>query len=370
MMELNLKIKANLRLRAFYMFFVISTAQIGIGILGLPKYIFLDAKQDSWISVLIAMAYMLLVIATMLYILKQYENADIFSIQVDLFGKWIGKALGTLYILFLISGLAIALKTYIQVIQLFIYPMIPSYIMGIILLILVVYTVLGGIRIVVGVCFLFFFLSLWLLLLLFNPIMSMDMTHFQPVFNTPLVDLLKGAKSTSLSLLGLEILFIIYPFIENKDKINKPVYLGAIFTALIILLLTVISIGYFIPLDFDKTDWSVLFFKCFFFTFIESFDYIVVVEWLMIVIPTMTLYMWAITYGIKRLYAVSQKKTLYIISFVLLIITSTIKYDFLIEKTSTIMSNIGFWVVFVYPFFLLPIVMIKKRLRKKGVTKQ
>src|SRR5690625_2524583 len=180
MMELNLKIKANLRLRAFYMFFVISTAQIGVGILGLPKYIFLDAKQDSWISVLIAMAYMLLVIATMLYILKHYENADIFSIQVDLFGKWSGIALGSLYILILIGGSAIALDTYILVIQIFIYPVIPSYIMGVILLSLVVYAVLGGIRIVVGACYLFFFLSLWLLLLLFNPIMNMDMTHFQP----------------------------------------------------------------------------------------------------------------------------------------------------------------------------------------------
>src|SRR5690625_2002039 len=188
MMELNLRVEKNLRLRAFYMFFVISTAQIGVGILGLPKYIFDEAKQDAWISVLLALAYMILVIAAMLYILKQYENADIFSIQVDLFGKWIGKTLGTLYILFLISGLAIALKTYIQVIQLFIYPMIPSYIMGIILIILVVYTVLGGIRIVVGVCFLFFFLSLILLLLLFIPIRSMAMTNVQPVLSTSLVN--------------------------------------------------------------------------------------------------------------------------------------------------------------------------------------
>src|SRR5690625_7512373 len=117
---------------------------------------------------------MIYVIAVILIIIKQYENADIFSIQVDLFGKWIGKTLGTLYILFLISGLAIALKTYIQVIQIFIYPMIPTYIMGIILLSLVVYAVLGGIRIVVGACFLFFFLSLWLLLLLFNPFRSVE----------------------------------------------------------------------------------------------------------------------------------------------------------------------------------------------------
>src|SRR5690625_4617787 len=139
-MELNLKVKANLRLRAFYMFFIISTAQIGVGILGLPKYIFLDAKQDSWISILIAMAFMALVITAMLYILKQYENADIFSIQVDLFGKWIGKTLGTLYILFLISGLAIALKTYIQVNKIFIYPQIPYYFIRLLLLILVLYT--------------------------------------------------------------------------------------------------------------------------------------------------------------------------------------------------------------------------------------
>src|SRR5690625_7512365 len=78
---------------------------------------------------------MIYVIAVILIIIKQYENADIFSIQVDLFGKWIGKTLGTLYIIFLISGLAIALKTYIQIIQIFIYPQIPSYIMGLLLLI-------------------------------------------------------------------------------------------------------------------------------------------------------------------------------------------------------------------------------------------
>src|SRR5690625_5369126 len=102
--------------------------------------------------------------------------------------------------------------------------------------------------------------------------MSMDMTHFQPVFNTPLVDLLKGAKSTSLSLLGLEILFIIYPFIENKDKINKPAYLGILFTVLIILLPTVISIGYFSPLDLAKMAWSFFFyFKVVSFIFFHCF---------------------------------------------------------------------------------------------------
>lgn len=370
-MELNLKIKPNLRIRAFYLFFVISATQIGVGILGVPKYIFNHAEQDSWISVLLATACITLVITVMLYILNQYENADIFSIHVDLFGKWIGKTLGTLYIIYLISAVTVVLKTYIQVIQIFIYPTIPSYLMGFILLSLVVYTVLGGIRIVVGVCFIFFFLSLWVLLLLYNPIMSMDMSHFQPVFNTSAVNLLKGAKSTSLSLFGIEILFIIYPFVEDKNKLKKPVYFGALFSAFIILLSTIISIGYYSALDFEKMDWAVLtLFKGVSFSFIERFDYIVVVEWFMIVLPTMAIYMWAITYGMKRLYAVSQKMTLYSISIVLLIVTMIIKYNYLLEKLTNLINNIGFWVIFVYPFFLLPFVIIKKRLRKEGVAKQ
>src|SRR5690625_8019097 len=105
-------------------------------------------------------------------------------------------------------------------------------------------------------------------------------------------------------------LFIIYPFIDDKSKINKPVYFGVIFTALIILLSTVISIGYFSPLDLEKTDWAVLtVFKSVSFAFIERFDYMVVVEWLRIVFPTMPLYMWAFTFGFKSFIAVSRRKT-------------------------------------------------------------
>lgn len=370
-MEVNIKIKKNLRFRAFLLFFIIIGAQTGVGILGAPRYIFEYARQDSWVSVIIAFLYMLIVLWAMFLILNQYENADIFSIQVDIFGKWLGKLLGSIYILFFIAALISILLSYIEVIQLFLYPSMPSFVMGLLLLILVVYSVLGGIRVVVGVVFIFALLSPWIFILLYDPITRMEIAHFQPMFEASMTDLIKGARTTAYSFIGLEILFVIYPFIENKQQAKLPAYLGATISALLILITTIISIGYYSPYDFELMDWPVLIlFKSVSFSFLERFDYIVMAEWMMVTIPTMVLLMWSITYGSKRLFAIPQKSTLYVVAFLSLAIVSFISKDYQIHKISDIITQVGFWIVFVYPLVLLPIVLIKKKWqRHKGRAK-
>ena len=141
---------------------------------------------------------MLFVLWIMFFILNQYENADIFGILVDLFGKWFGKLLGTVYLLFFAAELLSVLLTYVEIVQVFIYPSMPFFVMGLLLLILVVYTVLGGIRVVVGVAFLFSFLSLWTLLLLYDPITRMEIAHFQPMFDASIYRITKRSPNNYL----------------------------------------------------------------------------------------------------------------------------------------------------------------------------
>lgn len=364
-MEINLKVKPHLQIPAFYLFFIVTSIQTGVGILGVPKYIFSQARQDSWLSILIAFVYILLVVAVIFAILKQYDNADIFGIQVDIFGKWFGKLLGLVYITFFFTELLSVLLTYIKMIQIFIYPTIPAYTMSIILISIVVYSVLGGIRVVVGVVFIFFFLSAWVFFLLYDPIMRMEYTHFLPMFQASFPELLHGARETSYTFLGIEILFFIYPFVQNKDKAKPPVYLAVSYTTLIVFIMTVISIGYYSTHDFEKMDWPVLtLFKSVSFTFIERFDYLVVVEWMMISLTTLILLMWIITYGMKRLYTVRKKTTLYSVAIIMLIISMFVNYDYKVFKIANIIAQVGFWIVFVYPFILLPIVWIKKTWQK------
>ncbi|WP_164669640.1 GerAB/ArcD/ProY family transporter [Virgibacillus doumboii] len=365
-MDINLTIKENLQIRAFYLFFVITTIQVGVGIMGAPMYIFIEARQDSWISIIIAFMYILLVLFVMFKILSKYENADIFGIQVDLFGRWIGRILGTLYIIYLTVSLISIINTYIEVIQLFVFEELSSLIIGLLLVSLIVYSVLGGIRVIVGVVFIFFILSVWLIFLLYEPVARMDLTHFQPMFQASATELLKGAKATAYTFAGFEILFIIYPFIQHKERARFPVYFGAFFSFGLIMLTTVIAIGYFSHNQLEQLEWSVLsLFKIISLPFVERFDYIVVAEWMMVSLPNMILLMWAITYGMKRLYKIPQKITLYTVSFIILGICGFISYHHLITGLTDLVAKVGFWIVYIYPFILLPVVLLKNRWQRK-----
>lgn len=360
-MDINMKVKSNLRIRAFYLFFIMFGIQIGVGIMGGPKFVFLDARQDAWISILIAYVAMLIVLGVMLLILKSYDNADIFGIQVDVFGKWIGKLLGTIYIFHFAITLLIVLVTYIEVVQLFIFPQINTWLVGFLLLSLVVYCVAGGLRSVIGVVFLFFVLSHWLLLLLYKPISLIDVSHYQPVLQASIIDLLKGAKSSITMFSGFEIIFLIYPFIQNKKQAWRPIWLGATWSAGIVLLTTLIVIGYFSATQMETNDWSVLsIFKIAKMPFIARFDFIVVAEWMMITLPVMMLSMWAVIQGMKRLYRVPKRITLYITALVIFAVCGFIDSHYLIISLTNIKGNVDFWIIFVYPLVLLPIVKFKK----------
>src|SRR5699024_7395028 len=126
MMDVNVKVEAHVMIRAFYLFFLITAIQLGVGNMGAPRYIFKFAGHDSWLSILIAHGFIMLTDAVMFIILNQYENADIFGIQVDVFGQAIGKLLGIVYVAYFGMALVTVLVTYMEVIRMFLYPTFPS----------------------------------------------------------------------------------------------------------------------------------------------------------------------------------------------------------------------------------------------------
>ncbi|MFD2042829.1 GerAB/ArcD/ProY family transporter [Ornithinibacillus salinisoli] len=365
-MDINVNVKSAVKVRAFYLFYIIVGVQVGVGIMGAPQFIFLESKQDAWISILISFAFMCIVVLVMFTILKQYKSADIFGIHVDLFGKWIGTILGTVYILFLFASLLSILLTYSLVINVFLHHTFPNIAVGIVLLSLTIYSVLGGFRVIVGVSFLFFFLSFWIVFLLYDPITRMEWTNLLPMFNASIPELLKGARATTYTVSGFEILFLIYPFIQDKKKAKLPAILALAFTTFVLLVTTIISIGYFSPLGLERVDWSVLLlFKSVTLTFFERLDYIIVVGWIMIIMPNLVILTWGISYGIKRLYKIPQRISLYTVAIILLIIISFVRSAHHVYQLTDFISKVGFWIVFVYPFIILPLVILKKKWRQR-----
>ncbi|GEN55219.1 germination protein XA [Halobacillus faecis] len=337
--------------------------------MGVPRILVLEAGVDAWVSVLVAGLYLHFIVFIMLQILKSYENADILGIQQDLFGIWIGKALGTVYVLYIFLLLLTVIKNYIEVVQVFVFPEMPIWLMALFLLSLMVYSILGGFRVVVGTSVVFFFLTIWLVFTIYKPITYMDWEHFLPVFQTPAPDLLKGVQQVTFTVLGLEILLFVYPFIQDKKRAAIPAHAGVFFTTCLILLVTVVSIGYFSPDQLKSTVWATLsLFKIISFSVLERFDFIAVALWMMVIIPNIVLFGWMIVHSLKRLFNAPKKPTLYGLAFLLFLTSITAEKRVSLNELTDWTGQIGFWIVFVYPLFIYVMVLLKKIMKKRNAS--
>ncbi|MCA0969747.1 spore germination protein [Halobacillus litoralis] len=368
-MNINLSVSKADSVRAFYLFFIVHTIQIGSGLMGVPRVLFLEAGHDAWISILLGGLYLHFIAWIMLRILGHYENADIIGIQHDVFGNILGKIVSSVFTIYIFLILLTVIKNYIEVVQVFIFPEIPTWLMALFLLSLMVYGVLGGLRVVIGTSFIFFFLTIWLVFTIYKPITYMDVGHFLPVFQSSPMEILEGMRMMTYTVLGMEVLFFVYPFIENKKKAALPVHLALVLTTFLVLLVTVVSIGYFSAHQLKETVWATLaLFKIIHFSMIERFDFIAVSLWMMVVLPNIVMFCWMLQQSLKRLFRIPEKKSMYGIVVLIFLGSILIEYRLDINRLTDVTSRLGFYLVFVYPVFLYLVLVTRNWWRKRRST--
>ncbi|WP_456274479.1 GerAB/ArcD/ProY family transporter [Bacillus sp. AK031] len=364
-MKINVDPPKGLMFNSFFIMFVVHVAQTGVGIAGLPRIIFLESGNDAWISVLLSGVLLAFAITVIVLLLKNYESADLYGIHKDIFGKWVGCLFSLAYIgyLFLIAYLVI--MHYTEMVQAWIFPQLPTWLLTGLLIFLTVYAVLGGVRVIVGLSFLTFILTAWLALMLYAPLRYIDYTHFFPIWNHSLKEIGTGVYKTAFSVIGFELLLLLYPYVKDKKKILKFSLYGIGYTTFLYTLVTFVSIGFFSEMTLEKTIWPVLsMFKIVRIPNLERFEFIAVSYWMLVILPNICLYFWAATRGIKRVTGFKQRKSIFLFAIALWICTffidQRIEMNMFTDKTATA----SFFLTFLYPLLLLALVMLKKFAKK------
>jgi len=152
--------------------------QVGVAILSFESNLVKDAGQDMWISILMAAAATHVLIWMTYQILNKGEN-DVTVIHRQLFGKWIGGLLSFLFIIYLFIIFVLTLRTYIEVIQLWMFPQIQNWYVALIIAAIVYLYVIGGFRVIVGLCVISFFLTIPLLALKIFPLKEGLIIYFR-----------------------------------------------------------------------------------------------------------------------------------------------------------------------------------------------
>lgn len=362
-MKVQYQPKPQFLLSTFLVFFIIHANQVGIGIHGFQRLIFMEARQDAWISVLIAGFATHIVVFVIIKTLQIYGSTDIYGIHHEVYGKWLGKVLNSLYILYCLWIFSLILKNYIEVLETWIFPTVPVWLFSFSILLLVIYGVTGGFRMIVGVCFFSIALSLWMFGFIGYPLRFADFGHLLPVMESSLVSILKGAHKMTLTIVGFEILYIIYPYMEKKDKLQKYAHIGIAATTFLYLILMLLAISYFSPGQLLNTIWPTLsLFKIVKLPFIERTEYVAVTFWLLIILPNLMLYLWAAVRGAKRSFGVSQIKTMWVFTTLLFVMSLFINTRVKINRFNDFFASVAFYVTFCYPLVLYSFALLKKKI--------
>ncbi|MEN1937433.1 GerAB/ArcD/ProY family transporter [Paenibacillus sp. 102] len=359
------KVKKSSMVTPFFVFFLVHSSQTGVGILSYQRELIQRAGHDAWQSILITGISIHLVILMMYSILKDSEEGDIIAINKSLFGKIIGHLLSACFLGYMALSALNVTRAYIEILQVWIFPMIHTWELTLLVLVVVYYIISGGFRVVTGISFWGVVIPSFLIIMMFFLLKYAHWNNLLPLFNHDISDLLESAKVSMLMYLGFESLFLYYPFIKNRDKSQKWAQIATLYTTILYLILTIISFVYFTQGQLKHTVWATLIItKIFQLPFIERFEYIVIFIWFLVVLPTICCYVWSFTRGVKKMCNIQPKKSL--IFVILLIYIASVLIDNRVKVTilGNITSNLGFYIIYGYVPLLYVVTKIKKNYQK------
>lgn len=356
--------RKEILISSFLIMFIIHSNQVGVGILGFPRYINQYTGQDGWIVVLIT-GLIFHVFVWMMYVILGDEREDIIDLQKKWFGSWIGGFLNLLVMIYLLLGAVVILRTFIEVIQAWMFPELKTWIPVLMFLLLTYYVLAGGFRTVVGVSFFGVIFPLWLLITAVSPAKYASFTNLLPVFDHSLKDFMMGTKQMTLSFLGAEILLFAYPFLKNPKSSRIWAHIGIGGTTIIYLIVMIISIAFYSEEQLQQTIWSTLIsWKVVELPFVERFEYIGITFWCFVIFPNVCLNIWAATRIGKKTLHIKQKYFSIVLLIVVFISCVLITTREQVDMLNTVTASIGTYFFYIY----IPIIFLYAVVRR-GVTR-
>ena len=164
--------------------------------------------------------------------------------------------------------------------------------------------------------------------------------------------------------MGFEILFMFYPFLKNPEQSQKWAHYGAFISFLLYLFVALVTFVYFSEKQIQHITWPTLtLLKIAEIPLIERVEYIVVSIWLLVVLPGISLNLWAACRGVKRMANVKQHIMLLIFLISYFVLSNMLEDRRLIKQFVAIHSNIGFCYVYGYIPFLFVAIHLRQKIR-------
>lgn len=363
---MNDKIKPAHQVGPVSAFFIPQVMQIGIGYLSFQQIITKYSQQDAWLASLISGALSLGILWVVLRLLeneRQFGMPDLFSIHTRIFGRRIGTILNLFTVTHVLLFAIMSLRSYIEIVHVWVFPQMSTFLFSLIFCSIVWYIVSGGIRTITGVCLLSFIYLMPLSILTLFIVPHAQFANLQPFFDHSPVTLLKSCYELTHEYLGFELLLYIYPFISHPREARKWAFRSVLTTIYFYTTALILAIVYFSQGEMQNTIWpTVTYWKSVRFPLVEHIDIIAIVLLLWSLVPNICLCSWIIARAVKfTVPKIKMKYSLIVILALIIAGTTMIHSGLQVKKINDVYATYGALIIYIY----LPILLFCQWIKKK-----
>lgn len=339
------------------------TITIGIESTSLPNTINKLAKQDAWIATALGALYPLYVVIMAIYFAKRFPKDNILGLSKKFLGKYLGTflnvvfAIGFLtYLPGVISSMAIIFKTYIIAYMSF-------FKIYLLIVIFIIFAVNKGLKVLGRLSVINFYIIAFIFVTSLAILKKGTYLNILPLLGSGGGNILKSTVVTSYTYAGIELIFLLYPHLEDKSKLKRSALRAVFFIAFFYAWIVFVSIYYMGTDIVAKSIWP-------FFTATEaiqievvnSFRFVFVFMWLLVTLSDIAV-LYYFNYDLVRQIIYRDKKFIYHIVVGALIILVANKYysDRLLRAAITEKTSLFSMVYnFIYITIIFLFAVIKK----------
>jgi spore germination protein KB len=348
---------------------MIATYTAGTTIIVVSSDVASIAKQDAWMSPIIAMLFGMVVLSIYISLGKLYPNMTFLQMIELAFGKWIGKTISLVFVVICIITLTQVVWYVGKFFNTQSMPEMPMYAINIFIIIPVLIGTYYGIEVIgrSSKIFAIVFTALFCLcMILVSP--KSNPENLLPILENGFTPVLKGAFVTiSWMVFPIVIFLMVYPAnVDNDKKVNRSIFMGFIWGSMLIILGNIISVLVLGSTIASRADYPtyLLAKEIHVGEVFNRMEGLISGSWIITIFFRILMYFYAVIIGLKQIFGLKEYKYNILPLGIIVASLSGFIYKDAYYQTEYDMTT---WIFFILTFgFLLPIILLVIGLIKKS----
>ncbi|WP_144549892.1 GerAB/ArcD/ProY family transporter [Bacillus sp. X1(2014)] len=233
------------KISGFQLFVLIVLFEMGSALLLSPGS---EAKQDAWIAILFGLVGGIIVFFIYYRLYMYYPDLPLTSYLQKIIGKWFGKVIGFLYIVYFIYIASRVLRDFGELLTTTIYNSTPLFVINTLMVVTIIYGIHKGFEVLARVCEIYFGIVyitaiFGMLLITFSGLIHLG--NLTPILENGWKPVIKTFLKTTLTFpFGEMVVFtMLLPFLNDKKKAKLVCLGGMILAGINITITTVVNIS-------------------------------------------------------------------------------------------------------------------------------